>query len=168
MDSTTRYLTAPLVDGLVYEISDELISIRCPHTCFISIGNISVPLEKAALLEQYKRLLQLAREKGVKVSYTSHIRKTVCGRWTEYMADFQAARRLFTRMVEQARVIERRGIHRGWSDDRELEQLYALQRQFEQYLYGDSAISRVAGAKSHLDDIERHLTQSPELGMISL
>lgn len=169
MDSTTRYLASPLIDGLVYEISDERISIRCPHTCFISVTNIGVPLEKAALLEQYKRLLQLAREKGVKLSYTSHIRRKVCNSWTEYEADFQEARRLFARMAEQAHVIESRGIHRGWSDDLELEQLYALQRQFERYLHWHSAISRISGAKNHLDDIERYLTQFPDKpAMISL
>ncbi len=168
MDSTMSYLAAPLVDRLVYEISDDRISIRCPHTCFISVVNIGAPLEKAALLEQYKRLLQLVRKKGVKVSYTSHIREKICGSWAEYAADCQEARRLFAQMVEQARVIERRGIHRGWSDDRELEQLYALQRQFEQYLYGDSSLSRIAGAKSHPDDVERYLTQLSGLGMISL
>lgn len=155
-----RYLARPLVDGLAYEISEDHISIRSTNTCFISVG-ICAPLEKAALLEQYQRLLHLAKENEVKVSYTTHVRKTVCDTWTEYEAAFEEAKRLFCQMAEQARVLEKRGIHYGWHDDPELDRLIQIHEQFQRYLNRTSVISRMTEIKCHMDAIERYLTAVP-------
>lgn len=168
MGNTSEYCTRPLLHGLVYEISERRISICTEDTCFISAG-ICDPLEKAALLEQYQRVRRLAKKNGVRISYTTHVRKTICEKWEEYETAFHDAQSLFHQMIEQARLVERRGIHYGWRDDQELERLNELDARFQRYMERSSAVSLMAEVKHHMDALERELTKfSDGLCMISL
>lgn len=168
MDNTFEYLTRPLLNGLVYEISESRISIHTESTCFICAG-ICAPLGKAALLEQYQRVLRLARKNGVRISYTAHVRKTICENWAEYEAAFHDANNLFHQMIEQARLVEQRGIHYGWCDDQELERLNELNARFQRYMEHRSVVSLITEAKYNMDALERELTErSDSLCMISL
>ncbi len=168
MDELSDYLSRPVIKGIVFEISEDRISIQNPGTSFI-MARLDPPLEKAALLEQYQRVLRQAKAKRVRISYTAHIRKTICENWEEYEKAVHEKQRLFQQMMALAYTVKERGIHLGWRDDAELEHLCQLQYQFQSYGWGGSAASRINSAACHLRETEAGLSAgSGRADMISL
>lgn len=168
MDSQQEYLSRPLLEGVVYQISDDHVSICSRSTGFID-ARMDAPLKKEDLLAQYSQVLRMAREKGAKISYTSHVRRIIRKDWKDYEAAFHRAQCLFRQLAAQARVIEQRGIHYGYRDDPELERLDKLNAQFQAYGNLNSVISRMVAAKHHMNDVAQFLSGATGGGcMISL
>lgn len=156
MGEQSDYLSRALVEGVVFEISENFVSIRSPNTDFLTV-RLDPPLEKAALLEQYRRVLCQAKANEIRISYTAHLRKTICESWKEYEISVCEKQRLFQEIMELAHTVERRGIHLGWRDDTQLEQMHQLQSQFQRYGWGGSAIAHINSAAEHLKWTEASL-----------
>jgi len=154
-----EYLSRPLIEGLVYIIENEHVKISSPHTIFAENRTI-IPFMKDEILSMYKSVVQKAKSKGVKISYKQHMRKTIIERWSEYEISCDNAKILFKRIIEQVKIVQERGIHRGTRDDSELDKLHKLCNEYNKFYWRSSIISHISSIYYSLKNIERDLSAS--------
>jgi len=138
----TEYLAKPLIPDTVFIIEEEHVSIRSPSTIHAAVQRHK-PLYKNELLALYTQILQLAKERDVRISYTKHYRKKINTLWDEYESTCTLYDKLFYRIRSQAELIRSRGLHYGTRDDMELEKLQVLCAQYGKLFYGGSIVSQV-------------------------
>ena len=155
---SSDYLARPLIEGMQYEISDAHVAIQSPHTCFVN-HEIKHRYEKDALLCQYRRVLDMAKTQGIRISYTNHIRKTLQEQWPEYESARRSQERLFNQLKKTALEIQARGIHFGTTDDEMLSALLQISGQLTVYGYSSNIISRIANIGHTLSELEQTLSQ---------
>ncbi len=136
-----RYLSNPLVDGVCYVIEDDHVRIYSPHACFVEARQEG-RLSRYKLLKEYRQVLRLAKELNVTIYDTSinDAKLILQTRWNEYETTIIRRGNLFSSLVVQARVVEARGIHRGYDNDKELSTLLELQSQVKSYDSEDGVI----------------------------
>lgn len=153
-----EYLERPLIEGVEYDISETCVAIQSQSTCFVSYS-VPARLQKETMLLQYKRVLQMAREQGVKISYSRHIRRTICEQWADYLAECEKQEHLFQELREVANSVKRRGIHMGHADDEELAKVYKITGELAKFRYGGRPISRITGIGHDLQTMEKQLSE---------
>ena len=163
-----EYLARPLIEAIDYEISDEHVRIACPSTCFVGM-RLNGKLEREPLLDSYRQILQMAKAQKVKISYSAHMKRTLTTEWDEYESSLAAQAALFRRLITQARVVEARGIHYGYSDDKEFSRLQDIASKLTAYGYGNSILSHISSIAGQLKSLQRDLTRTPDrYSMIAL
>lgn len=155
----TEYLLRPLIEDVAFTIEDSQVRITGPSTIYIGTHRI-IPLNKDELLSLYKRVLSSAKARGVKISYTRHMRKQITERWDEYESRCAEADTLFSKIIEQSRIVRARGIHYGTRDDEALDKLGTLRSEYEKYFWRNSIISQFSEIRHELMDIEKDLSSS--------
>ena len=151
-----EYLDKPLVEGIRYQITDSRVHIACDHTLYTDVY-LNTCLDRKSLLERYQDILRQAKESGVSISYTRHFRRIINERWEEYLQQKERQRTLFARIVVQAAVVSKRGIHMGCRDDRELEKLHELCREYEPLQRRSNILSIMEGISSQLRKLEDNI-----------
>ena len=153
----TEDLKRPLIEDVSYEITETYVSIQDLHTCFV---NRTLPerYRKDALLDQYRRVLRMAKEQGTKISYSRHIRKTIQEQWSGYVAGREKQERLFRELREAAEAVRQRGIHMGHRDDEALAKVYAIGSSLDRLAFDNEAMRSITGASQHLRMLERDLS----------
>lgn len=154
---STEYLGRPLIEGVNYEISETKVLIQSTNTCFVSCV-LPELCKKNEVIGQYRRVLRAAKEQGVKISYSRHIRRTIRERWDDYLAEREKQERLFLELRETADVIRRRGIHAGHADDEELAKAYEIAGELAKLNYRDRAIRKIADLSYDLQMLECQLS----------
>ena len=163
-----EYLSRPLLEDVQYEISDTRVKIHCPHTCFVE-AYLGTRFDRRALLDSYGEVMRTARAHGIRISYSTHIKRLLKDRWEDYEASVEDRARLFRWFSAQARVVELLGLHQGCIDDKELLLLTELQNRIIRYGYRNSVISQIASAAHTLETLRQDLSRSPErIAMIAL
>jgi len=155
----TEYLLRPLIEGAAFTIEDEHVRITSPSTIYAEAYR-SVPVHKDELLSLYKRVLRKAKAQGVKISYTRHIRKQISEHWDEYESRCAEACTLFSKIIDQARVVRARGIHYGTCNDAELDKLGALCSEYQKYFWRNSIVSHISAIRHDLMQIENDLSRA--------
>ncbi len=136
-----RYLSNPLVDGVCYVIEDDHVWIYSPHACLVEARQ-EYQVSRDELLREYRQVSRLAKELHVTIYDTSinNTEQILQTRWNEYEAAMIMRENLLSSLVAQARVVEGRGIHRGYVNDKELSTLLELQSQVKSYDSEDGVI----------------------------
>lgn len=153
------YLDRPQVENVSYEITETCVSIQCPHTCFLSCV-LPTRCQKDAMLGQYRRVLQIAKERKIRISYSRHIRRTIREQWSDYIIGRERQEQLFQELREVAGTIQLRGIHQGYVDDEELAKAQKIVGELDKLRYSDKAVRDVAGLEYELHMLERQLSDS--------
>ncbi len=162
------YLSNPLIEDVVYEISDTQVSIQSPCTGYVSY-KLPCRLDKEALLRRYRNVLAMAKAQGVKISYTLHIRRTIQELWPEYEAACSEREELFPRLKELALKVKARGIHYGAVDDEVLAAAKKIAWQLAAYEHGGKPARSIAEVSYDLSRLERQLARGLDSDcMISL
>lgn len=154
-----EYLLRPLIEGAVFTIENNYVRIASPSTIHAEARLVTI-LSKAKLLAMYKAILQKAKTQKVKISFAQHIRKQIHDRWEEYESCCAEAGILFAQIIEQAKVVQARGLHYGTVDDTELAELQKLCSKHSKFFYGASVISRIAEISFRLESIDHDLSAS--------
>lgn len=89
---------------------------------------------KKEIFGYYSEIVQLCKQLGVKIQYTEHYKKRVLELWQDYGSYYEKSRVAFAKIVEQAYVVQKRGIHKECRFDRELDKLRALKEKYRYYL----------------------------------
>lgn len=165
---TIEYLNRPLVEDVSYEISEDRISIRCPHTIFYD-NILPKRCDKDAMLDQYRRVLQIAKAQNVKISYSRHIRRTIQERWHDYVTGRERQEQLFQELREIVSKIQQRGIHRGYSDDEEIKKANKVAAELNTFNYLDNVVHKITRLAYELQTLERQLSdRHAHIGIITL
>lgn len=151
------YLSKPLIPDTEFIIEDNKVKISCPSTLYAHVV-LRPPIIKKEVLALYKRVLALAKEKKVSISYREHIHKTIRERWEEYVVASASMKALFAQIITQSRVVKERGLHYGTRDDVELEKLQRLCHQYENFYHGGSVVSLISSIQSLLEILMEDLT----------
>ena len=164
----SEYLDRPLIDGVVYEITETRISIQSPNTCIVCCV-LPERCEKKDMLKLYKRVLQMAKAKKVKISYSLHIHKTIREQWDDYVSKREKQEQIFLQLRESAAVVQQHGIHVGYCDDTELAKAINYSLKLSELFHADDIARQIAGFEGHLLKTERFLIdQGGEGDMIVL
>lgn len=159
-----EYLARPLLEGVTYEITEERIRIKNDHTVLAEAKGPDSLLDQKKLLEQYRNIYQMAKKRGVKVSFSEHYRWKLQRKWKEYESDAEARQESYRRLLEQARVLQNRGIHMRYADDGELNRWRELYRQYTKH---NDALAPCAGMErlaQELAGLERELSNLSDNG----
>lgn len=144
-----EYLKRPLISDVNFYISDYMVRISCPHTLFVN-AMLFTKYSKAELTQLYNEVCAKAKEDGVRISYNHHIHRTLQKQWVEYEITCQMANELFANLILQARVVAERGIHRGYSDDEQLDKLFACVSEYNACFERRSIMAHIEEMKNHL------------------
>ena len=155
----SEYLARPLIEDVVFTIENDYVKIACPHTLFTESRRIEF-IQRDEILSLYKSVLRKAKAKGVKIAYSQHIRRTVDERWLEYEVSCKRAGELFDLIIEQSKVIQSRGIHRGTTDDAELDKLAKFRNEHGEFSWRSSITSKITGIYHELRELERELVRT--------
>lgn len=154
-----NYLERPLIDDVTYSISDDLVRIDSPHTLFVNAIRRTI-CPKDILLQRYNAVHAMAKKNGVRISYGYHIRRTIRERWQEYDDACREVGILFTSIVQQAKIVEARGIHMGSVDDDELNKLDTLVWKHDTYLTRSGIVSQIEEFGRTLLRLQEELSDS--------
>ncbi len=161
MQNETEYLKRPVIEDVSYEITESRVSIQCPHTGFVG-RTLPERCRKDALLDQYRRVLRMAKEQGARISYSRHIRKTIREQWPGYVAGREKQEQLFRELRDAAEAVRQRGIHLGHGDDEALAKVYEIGSSLDRLSFNDEAIRSITGAMNYLRTLEHELSGGHE------
>jgi hypothetical protein len=159
LSNDAKYLAKPLIEDAVFLIDENHIKITSPSTIYAETRRV-IPICKDDFTALYKSVLKTAKEKKVKISYSRRIRRKSIDKWCEYIGACGEADALFYKVVEQAEVVQRRGLHYGTRDDFELVKLQWLCEDNRSYFYATSIVARVADDYFNLESISQVLGKS--------
>ena len=153
----TEYLKRPLIEDVSYEITETRVAIQCPHTCFVG-RTLPGRYREDDLVDLYRRVLQMAKEQGIRISYSRHIRKTIREQWPGYVAGREKQERLFRELRDAAEAVRQRGIHMGHADDEVLARIYGIVSSLDRLSFDDEAMRGIPEAAHQLQALERELS----------
>ena len=115
-DMDREYLSRQLLEGMVYRISKDKISIENANTIFISCER-PVLYPRSEFNSMLKTLRELAKNKGVRIKNISSAFKLVKESWDIYKSEVYRNMALYDEIYQDCELLKKRGIHWGCSDD---------------------------------------------------
>jgi len=152
------YLSKPLIPGTQFIIEDNQVRIFSTNTTYVH-ERLRPSVEKGNVLALYKRVLSLAKEKKVSISYSMHIRRTIKENWEEYVTACASMKAQFAQIVSQSHVVKERGLHYGASDDTELKKLQRLCWDYQKIYQSGSVVSLVTAIPAKLESLVEDLSK---------
>lgn len=156
-----QYLQHPLVEGVVYEITDSKVEITSPHTVFLSAQRVTeIPLSEIRQL--FRKLKKEAKDSGkVRLNGVSKFLPTICTLYPSYHMAVEQINKLFSEIVEMVRKIEADGIHSGCADDELLREARDIKQKTESFSYRNTDYFRYV---EHYQNIREILSTKPWKG----
>ena len=148
-----EYLQRPLIEGVVYEITNSKVRISSPHTVFLSADRQTViPLPEVERL--FRELKKEAKDSGkIRFKGVSKFLPTVRTFYPSYQEAVQQMNYLFSEITEIARKIKADGLHRGCSDDVLLEEALSKEKKIMMYYHHNTDFSRYSEQYQHIKEI---------------
>lgn len=118
-----EYLQRPLIEGVVYEITDQSAMIFSPHTKYIVVRKDSeVPLPEVE--SQFRKLKKEAKESGkVRLNGVTKFLPTIRSLYPSYRMTIERTNTLFEEIVKMVPKLEADGLHIGCTDDELLKEI---------------------------------------------
>ena len=118
-----EYLQRPLIEGVVYEVTDESVMISSPHTIYIIVRKESeVPLSEVE--SQFRKLKKEAKESGkVRLNGVTKFLPTIRSLYPSYRKTLERTNTLFDEVVKMIPEFEADGLHMGCTDDELLKEI---------------------------------------------
>lgn len=158
-----EYLSEPTLEGLVFQISEERIDIRCRGSILAQAKGPSPILDRKALLEQYRRVYKEGRERKLQISFANHMQRKIQNRWADYLAAAEDRAQTYQKMLDHARALEKRKIHRGYRSDRVLQAWYSLQSHYDSFSHSGNPCQVLEWIAKELKGLERAFAAHPEM-----
>lgn len=152
-----EYLKRPLVEDVVYEISENRIRIASPHTIFIEI--IKPRIISLTEVEQMFRTVKKAikEKKNVTLKGATKFLPAVRELYTEYLQAIETISKNFAEAFQLSQQIKIDGIHIGCLDDEVMLKLLAKQNEIAKQYYRGTAFSRFAGYYHKLKEVHQDI-----------
>lgn len=148
-----QYLQRPLIEGVVYEVTDSKIEIASPHTIFLSARRVTeIPLSEVEKL--FRKLKKEAKDSGkVRLNGVSKFLPVIRALYPSYHMAVEQTNKLFSEIVEMVRKIEADGIHMGCSDDELLREARGKEQKIESFSYRNTDYFRYVEHYQNIRDI---------------
>ena len=153
-----QYLQRPLIEGVVYEVTDSKIEIVSPYTIFLSARRVTeIPLSEVEKL--FRKLKKEAKDSGkVRLNGVSKFLPLIRALYPSYHMAVEQKNKLFSEIVEMVHKIEADGIHMGCSDDELLREARGKEQKIESFSYRNTDYFRYVEHYQNIIDI---LTTKP-------
>ena len=155
-----EYLSRPLVKGLRFQLHQEGFKIVCDSAVIAQVRRQQPLFSKKLLLEQYRRILTLARKNKVKIAYKERYRSRIQNQWETYQKAAAAREELYKKLFRQAQFLQQRGIHQGYRDDVALQQWNDLYAQYDKTFWHSSVCFQMETIAAQMNRLEELLSQS--------
>lgn len=144
-------------------IQPLIYRLVCTNGMVVSkrFGSGTHRIHKKTLLEQYQRVYQAAKAQGTKINFCNHYRRKIQTVWKKYESAAAAREELYHKLMEQARVLQKRGIHVGYTDDAELQQWRELYGQYAEYYHSLNPCCTMERTAQELAGLEQALVLEP-------
>lgn len=142
MELDKEYLKRKIVD-INFNITNDYIKIDCSHTLYCNASRIKETFSKTEILEIYNSVYQLAKQKQVKIGRKNGYKKFITENWNEYLQTIEYYNNLFDELVQGFKVIEKRKLHSGTSDDQILNMAQNKRNKYQEIYYRDSVYSKM-------------------------
>lgn len=148
-----QYLQQPLIEGVVYEITDSKVEIACPHTIFLKAHRVTeIPLSEVERL--FRKLKKEAKDSGkVRLNGVTKFLPAIRTLYPSYHMAVKQTNKLFSEIVEMVRKIEADGIHMGCSDDELLREARGKEEEIARFGYCNTDYSRYLEYYHNIKDI---------------
>lgn len=148
-----QYLQRPLIEGVVYEVTDSKIEVASSHTIFLSAHRVTeIPLSEVEKL--FCKLKKEAKDSGkVRLNGVSKFLPVIRALYPSYHMAVEQTNKLFSEIVEMVRKIEADGIHVGYSDDELLGEARDKEEEIARLGYCNTDYSRYLGHYHNIKDI---------------
>lgn len=145
-----EYLQRPLIEDVVYEITDNKVQVQNPCTLFIRVEKQEkIPLAEVEQL--FRELKKVAKDTGkIKLKGVTKFLPLVRTLYPLYNAAVDEINRKFSETTEIVRLIEIDGIHVGCRDDELLAKAIAQQNAIARNYYLKTEYSRFMGYYNRL------------------
>lgn len=158
-----EYLSRKRITDVKINITPSYILITSPSTLWVNASRIE-GLKKEELLCKYTTVYRLAKEKGVKIGRSRHIKKYIDEKWPEYKMEVEHYQNVFDKMIPLAKKVEERGIFYGCSDDIVLRRLMCVRNEYERVYWRTSVVSQMHDILHTLEQYEQELLGSTLYG----
>lgn len=136
-----EYLKRPLVEDVVYEISENKIRISSPHTIFIEIIKPDI-ISLTEMEQMFRKLKKAVKEKkNVTMKGVTKFLPTVRELYKEYLQAIETIRKNFTEAYQLSQQIKVDGIHIGCLDDEVMLKLLEKQNEIVKQHYRGTVFS---------------------------
>lgn len=137
-----EYLQRPLIEGVVYEMTDNFIRVRNSNTLFINLEK-SDRIQLAEVEKLFRELRKIAKENPkLKLKGVTKFRPTIRELYPEYCKSISLIEKNFSEISEMFRQIQIDGLHIGCRDDELLNLANAKRFEIERQHYKNTSYSR--------------------------
>ena len=157
IDFDNEYLNREIIPCHYY-IDDNRVLIENEHTLYINATRKYVSLSET--LDLYKEVLKIAKQKGIKVSYSNHYKKQLTDLTDSYNELIESSHRIFDELVDVADIIENRKIHAGSCDDIRLNELSKIKHEYEKLFYHSATLGKILDIQYRLQDVHTDIKYS--------
>ncbi len=145
-----EYLQRPLIEDVVYVITDNNIRVSSPGTLYINLEK-----RDRIQLSEVERLFRELREVAkttpkLKLKGVTKFLPTIRELYTEYCKSVELIEKNFLEISELFRQIQTDGLHRGYVDDELLNRAYSKKSEIERQYYSNSTYSRFVSCYTNL------------------
>jgi hypothetical protein len=161
-----EYLSKDLLPGLKFVITKNVVHISSDSTSFLSYTR-PTKLIQQDLLDVYSSVVRTAKLKGCGISYQNKYKKIITENWQVYLEQSNNLDKIFDELVNKAKVIQKRGIHLGCSDDLVLKETTEFAWKLNPYFYTNSAISIMNNIYNELKRLDNQLKGMDEIPKIN-
>lgn len=154
----SNYLDRPLVEGINFNITNEEIKIDCSHTLYINAKRIKNTITKDSILELYKKVYRLAKDKKISIGTKRGYKKYIDENWNLYTNEIKYYNNLFDQVITEFKKVQIRGIHSGTTDDEILDNAHNIQNKYSQVFYGTSVYDHINSIYNDLKKLFEGIT----------
>lgn len=145
-----EYLQRPLIEDVVYEITDNLIRVSNSNTLFINLTKRN-PIQLAEVEKLFRELRKIAKNNPkLKLKGVTKFLPTIRELYPEYCESASLIEKNFSEISELFRQIKIDGLHVGYRDDELMNLVYAKKAEIERQHYSSSPYSRFVRCYTNL------------------
>lgn len=145
-----EHLQRPLIEDVVYEITDNLIRVSNSNTLFINLTKRN-RIQLAEVEKLFRELRKIAKNNPkLKLKGVTKFLPTIRELYPEYCESASLIEKNFSEISELFRQIKIDGLHVGYRDDELMNLSYAKKAEIERQHYSSSPYSRFVRCYTNL------------------
>lgn len=148
----SEYLQRPLIEDVVYEISENKIQIASPQTSFIYVKK-----ENTVLLSELEQLFRNLKKEAkgtekLKIKGVSKFLPTIHFLYPSYCMAIEQMNQYYSEITEIAHKIKSDGLHYGCYDDELYKEALEKQNEIRKFYYRSSKYSQYLSLYHRIQD----------------
>lgn len=153
-----EYLKRPLIEDVVYEISENRIRIASPHTIFIEITKSEIiPLTEVEHMLRIVKKAVKEKKKNITLKGVAKSLSSTRELYKEYSQANETISKNFIEAVQLVQQIKVDGIHNGCLDDEVMIKLLEKQYKITQQYHQGTAFSQFTSYYYKLKEIRQNI-----------